>query len=88
MSPYFLDMRHTVFIVLMIFVFFPASCQLNEFCISDAKNSARGVYTKYITVPYTEKDMYTVCPRGSDPFCIFSYYMNWVTILLGHIVQL
>ena len=28
------------------------------------------------------------CPRSSDPFYLVTYYIKWVTLLLGHIVKL
>ena len=29
----------------------------------------------------------TVCPRSSDPFYIVSFYIKWVTTILGHTVD-
>ena len=25
------------------------------------------------------KNAYTICPRSTDPFCMVSYYIKWVT---------
>jgi len=30
---------------------------------------------------------HTVCPRSSEPFYVVTYYIKWVALLLGHIVQ-
>ena len=34
---------------------------------------------------FTWYDIYTVCPRSSDPFYIVTYYIKWVTTF-GHTV--
>ena len=29
-------------------------------------------------------DVYTVCPRSSNPFCVVTYYIKWVTTSWTH----
>ena len=33
---------------------------------------------------YREKKVFTVYPRSSDPFCVITYYIKWVTTSWTH----